>query len=120
MSEATEQMKVVEWCHTQAYLAGTPWRGVGSIYHIPNGGWRSKSEAGRLKAMGVRAGIPDLFLPVMSGKYGGLYIEMKYEGGRASKEQIEMMEILEAQGYKSVLANGADEAIKAIKDYLVI
>lgn len=30
------------------------------IYHTPNGGRRSKREAGILKAMGVRAGVPDL------------------------------------------------------------
>lgn len=31
-----------------------------SWWHTPNGGKRSKAEAGRFKAMGVKAGIPDL------------------------------------------------------------
>jgi hypothetical protein len=30
--------------------------------HVPNGGARSKAEAGILKAMGVQAGMPDLLL----------------------------------------------------------
>jgi hypothetical protein len=35
-----------------------PWM----FWHSPNGGGRSKAEAGIFKAMGVRAGIPDLFI----------------------------------------------------------
>jgi len=30
-----------------------------------------------LKAMGLRAGAPDLFLAMMRGGYGGLYLEIK-------------------------------------------
>lgn len=36
----------------------SPW----FCFHVPNGGGRSKAEAGILKAMGVLAGIPDLFI----------------------------------------------------------
>ncbi len=31
-------------------------------FHCPNGGGRSKAEAGILKAMGVLSGVPDLFV----------------------------------------------------------
>lgn len=44
-----------------AYLRATlpkPW----FCFHVPNGGGRSKAEAGILKAMGVLAGMPDLFV----------------------------------------------------------
>ena len=34
------------------------------LYHCPNGGSRNKAEAVKLKQMGVKAGIPDLCLPV--------------------------------------------------------
>lgn len=43
------------------YLRATlpkPW----ICWHTPNGGGRSKAEAGILKAMGVLAGVPDLFV----------------------------------------------------------
>lgn len=69
-------------------------RGYGAfrhLYHIPNGGKRSKSEAARFKAMGVQPGIPDVHLPVrgLGGAAGriGLYIEMKSEHGRVSQSQ---------------------------------
>lgn len=44
-----------------AYLRAAlpkPW----DLWHTPNGGGRSKAEAGILKAMGTRAGVPDLFV----------------------------------------------------------
>jgi len=44
-----------------AHLRATlppPW----IVWHTPNGGGRSKAEAGILKALGVLAGMPDLFV----------------------------------------------------------
>ena len=47
------------------------------MFHIPNGGSRNKLEASNLKKQGVKAGVPDLFLPVGRGSYHGLFIELK-------------------------------------------
>src|SRR6266576_1994743 len=33
------------------------------MFAVPNGGFRFKREAGRLKAGGVKAGVPDVVLP---------------------------------------------------------
>lgn len=44
-----------------AYLRAhlpAPW----IVFHVPNGGGRSAAEAGILRAMGVLAGVPDLFV----------------------------------------------------------
>lgn len=43
--------------HLRARLP-KPWL----VLHVPNGGGRSKAEAGILKAMGVLAGMPDLLV----------------------------------------------------------
>jgi hypothetical protein len=43
--------------HLRARLE-PPWM----VWHTPNGGGRSKAEAGILKALGVTAGMPDLFV----------------------------------------------------------
>ena len=67
MSEAKEQMLLIERCRVTDWKrreAGLPELGVGRIFHVPNGGLRTKSEAAKLKAMGVVAGVADLFLPV--------------------------------------------------------
>lgn len=51
------------------------------LHAIPNGGYRDKVTAGKLKAEGVKRGIPDIFLPLplrtFDRSYCGLYVEMK-------------------------------------------
>lgn len=39
------------------------------LYHTPNGGQRNKIIAAKLKAEGVKTGVPDYLLPVMSSPY---------------------------------------------------
>lgn len=53
------------------------YKDLGKTFAIPNGGKRNVIVAQKMKAEGVRAGIPDLCLPVMRGGYGGMYIELK-------------------------------------------
>ena len=89
-------------------------------HHVPNGGRRSKSEAHTLKLMGVVAGIPDINIPVPVNGWPGLFIEMKKEGGRLSKEQKEIIEILESNGYCVKVCIGHESAIKVINEYLEI
>lgn len=69
------------------------------LHAIPNGGFRGKAEAGRLKAEGVKSGVSDIFLPCARGGYHGLYIEMKKPGERASKKQLEFGARMIKQGY---------------------
>ena len=91
------------------------------LIHIPNGGYRSKSEAVRFKRIGVRAGVADLFLPVARKGYHGLWIEMKRQhGGRLRPEQKEWLDDMFANGYLAVRCDGADEAICILERYLSI
>lgn len=74
-TEHEEQRELVRWFR-QTY---TDVR----IFAIPNGSGRSKSAGARLKAEGVSAGVPDLFIPGWR-----LWIEMKrIKGGSVSLEQ---------------------------------
>jgi hypothetical protein len=57
MIRAEEQLHRACVAHLQAALP-KPW----FFWHTANGGGRSKAEAGILKAMGVLAGMPDLFV----------------------------------------------------------
>ena len=66
---------------------------LGRMHHIPNGGKRTKAEAAIFKAMGVKSGIPDVFLPAPRGIYHGLYIEFKSDSGKTSKNQDELLVI---------------------------
>ena len=85
-SEHSQQAALICWVN-QIGLALYPelkW-----LHAIPNGGVRDSITAGKLKAEGVKAGIPDLFLPVISGPYHGLYIEMKVMPNKPTKEQLD-------------------------------
>ena len=113
-TEEEEQTVVMHWA---AMLAGR-WPELRLLFHIPNGGKRSKSEAVRFRAAGVRSGVPDLFLPCSRGGYHGLWIEMKAIGGRGSQEQEKWRKDLLGQGYMHEVCYGADAAIETIEKYM--
>lgn len=109
MSESQEQMAVVDWCE---------WKHL-PLFAIPNGGKRELQTAVRLKAEGVKAGVPDLMLPIASKCFHGLFIEMKKpKGGQVSPKQQEWLDLLNANGYRAVVCRGAEEAIREIEAYL--
>lgn len=87
-------------------------------YAIPNGGRRSKREAGRMKAEGVTAGVSDVFCSVARGGHHGLYIEMKSLTGYASREQREWIADSIAEGYAAATCRGADVAFATWKEYV--
>ena len=89
------------------------------FFHIPNGGKRGVLEASRLKKMGVKAGIPDIFIHVPVDPYAGLFVEMKKKkGGSLSLSQKLKIVELNALGYCALTAEGCDEAIKITEAYL--
>lgn len=113
-TEEEEQTAVMHW----AAMAAGRWPELRLLFHIPNGGKRSKSEAARFRAAGVRSGVPDLFLPCSRGGYHGLWIEMKAMGGRVSREQEQWHKDLLEQGYMCAVCYGADAAIETIEQYM--
>jgi hypothetical protein len=91
------------------------------IYHVPNGGHRVKAVAAKLKAQGVKAGIPDLVLPMARGGFFGLYIEFKAtppNDAAISSSQHERIRKLNAQGYLAVVCRGHFDTMEQIRAYL--
>ena len=113
-TEHDEQVALFREMHLRG-CTDPRWR---QAFAIPNGGLRSKKTAARLKAEGVKAGVPDIFLPVSVGIWSGLFIEMKRtKGGRLSDEQREFIDRLDPH-FIVVVAHGAQEAIEKIHHYL--
>jgi len=57
-------------------MAGSDSR-LGTIFAVPNGGYRSKATGGRMKSEGLKAGVRDIFVPIQMGQLCGMWIEMK-------------------------------------------
>ena len=84
-----------------------------------NGGSRNYLEAAKLKRMGVSPGFPDIFIPIPSGPYHGLLIELKREkGGKASDAQIGWLTYLRDKGYYAEISHGFEEAKEIVLHYL--
>jgi hypothetical protein len=120
-SEHQEQAALIKW----ADLLALQYNDLRSLFAVPNGGLRAKATAAKLKAEGVRPGVPDLLLlvpaPSSSRFFGcsGLAIELKRaKGGRATKAQTEWLSRLERNGFAVVVAHGWRHAADAIEDYL--
>ena len=114
MKEWQEQAMLIEW----ATLMEQRYPALHWLYHVPNGERRDVVTATKLKRMGVKAGVPDLFLPVPVGRYHGLFLEMKAKKGRPSLVQKEWMEYLDRAGYKTEFGYGFADAAQKILDYL--
>lgn len=126
-TEAADQTALFDWASivADALLAtrpGATWTALDMLFAVPNGGLRARATAGRLKAEGVKAGVPDVCLPARSGDghYSCLWIELKrLKGGRVSPEQAEWIERLSAQpGHRAVVCRGWVEAAREISAYL--
>ena len=91
----------------------------GAKYEFGEAVAQNKIEAARLRAQGVKSGVPDLCLPVARGGNHGLYIELKRQrGGRISEEQVRWIDGLLEQGYAAAICKGWQEAASVIIDYL--
>ena len=76
-------------------------------FHPANGGRRGKAEAGRFKALGVVAGIPDVVVIAASRVYG---LELKTRTGRVSERQKVIAERWRRAGGAYAVARSIDEA----------
>lgn len=89
------------------------------MFHIPNGGSRHIAEASKLKAMGVKSGVPDIFLPISRHGFKGLWIELKKPiKGIISNEQNDWLAFLSEEGYDTRVCYGWEEARDCLLEYL--
>ena len=113
--EDDAQRAVMEWLryqHPEVYRY---------TIHVPNGGARSKAEAGIFKALGVKAGFPDLICLEPRGPYIGLAVERKAEGARPSSvrpDQVAWLELLREVGWRAEWAAGFSGARAIFSSYI--
>lgn len=114
MSEHDEQVAFFDYVRLKAKDD----KRYAAVFAVPNGGHRHKTVAGKLKAEGVEAGVPDLFVAVPTAKYPGLFIEMKYGRNKLSDNQKGWIALLSNMGYVCSICWSAEDAIEVLEMYL--
>ncbi len=88
------------------------------MFAIPNGGARNVVTGKKLKAEGVRRGIPDVFLAIARLGYHGLFIEFKAGKNKPSKEQAQFIETATKNGYLCVVCYDWVKAKEMVEAYM--
>lgn len=114
--ESEEAMQIRLMQMVEACLADYP--DLAMLYHVPNGGARSKATGGRLKAMGVKRGVYDLSLDVARGGWHGLRMELKLLNNALTPEQRSWSDALRTQGYLPLVRYRPDVALQTMLEYL--
>lgn len=108
-TEDEEQMEVAHWLNH----ANATW------CHVPNGGRRSKREGAKFRAMGVRAGVPDILVfGERSARSWPIAIELKRaKPARSvtSEHQKKWIRELRELGWRCKVCFGAAEAIAFLR-----
>ena len=118
--EAGEQIALFQWIRLQMRV----WPELRLAHHIPNGAYLGKDRAAaarqmaKLKAMGVRPGVFDVFLPVARLGWHGLYIEMKSTDGALSDDQEDFGRSVANEGYAVFICRNFEQAQKVVVQYL--
>lgn len=115
-TEHEEQVALFQWA--EANEGAMP--ELALLFAVPNGGYRPMATAAMLREEGVKAGVPDVVLPVARGRFHSLWLELKRSNrsNHATPAQQEWIERLRSYGHMVVVAYGAQEAIDAITTYL--
>lgn len=123
-SEHSIQAAFIRW----TTIAVKEYPELANLFAVPNGGLRPFAVdrkgnryspiARKMKAEGVKEGVPDLLLLAARGEYHGLAIEVKRPGGRLSASQAEWHMRLIQEGYLVKVCYSVDEMIAITKQYL--
>lgn len=107
------------------------WPELALLFAVPNGGSRGGKtvysakykrqiplEAVRMKEAGIKAGVPDICLPVPRGTYAGLFIEMKAGKNKPTPAQLEWHDRLRKAGHRAEVCYSWEAAANVIEKYL--
>ena len=112
--EEVEQATLYQWLE---YNKGR-YPFLGWAYAIPNGGFRNVVVAVKLKAEGVKPGVPDFSIAEPRPNRKGLDIEMKRrKGGKVTTEQQAYNDYLKECGYTVAVCRGWIKAVNIVVAY---
>lgn len=98
------QAEIYKWYNNNFCLASHNPQCI--IFSVPNGGTRNIREAILLKATGVVPGVSDL---IVIKQNEIIFVEVKTEIGRQSKEQKDFQQNVEKLGFKYILVRSLED-----------
>lgn len=84
-------------------------------FHVPNGAPTNAVTGARMKAMGLKPGIPDLVLVAPDNTVR--FLELKREGGKLSTAQQEFQTFCIAHGHQHAVAEALRDALAILHDW---
>lgn len=115
MGESGIQIILMRWWHEYCITLGLDER---LLFAIPNQAARDPVNGARMKAEGLRRGVPDMFLSIPRHHWHGLYIEQKREDGVPSSHQLSFMPVLASQGYLCTFSYTLEDSRWLVENYL--
>lgn len=95
------------------------WHGLQNIcFAIANQRKCSPAYGQKLKKMGVKAGVSDIFIARSMHGFHGCYLELKTKNGKLSPEQKEFLTAMNKEGYLTLVSHSLDDAIRCVDVYL--
>lgn len=79
-------------------------------FHPPNGGLRNKREAAKLKAMGVKPGVPDIVILDPQ-----IVIELKIGNNKPTPSQESWLKTFKALGWQAHVCRSLDEVVEILE-----
>lgn len=112
MSESKLQQSCVTWFRL---LPNVPNQ---LLIAVPNEGKRTISNANRMRAEGMQAGVSDLILFHPKAEKRPLFLECKLPKGRQQESQKAFEEVVTAAGYEYSIFRSFDEFREIVEGYL--
>ncbi len=112
LTEHEHHLTFMQWVHLHPRLKEI-------LFHIENERKCTHAQGTMRKKLGVISGVSDFFLPLVTDKHAGLWLELKrikdYDISPAQEKWITTMR---ANGYQAVFVFGYEQAILTVKSYL--
>ena len=115
VKESDHQKMVIQWAN---HFWWAP-----LLIHIPNEAplsYMVGAQHGYLKKryqMGLKKGVPDLFLMLPAGGFAGLWLELKRQGQKPTLLQNNFLTLASQLGFKAAWSDNFDHSIHIIQSY---
>jgi len=110
LSEDILQAKIYKWYYNKFCTKLNNPRHV--IFSVPNGGLRTKREAVKLVATGMKAGVSDLIILQPNRT---IFVEVKTSTGQQRKEQKDFQQQVELLGFEYIVIRSLEDLISYLE-----